>query len=118
MIFDNNIPYQTYRVLIAIFGTLGMIVATSRIKENKMKNRLIVCGYGHGRKFCVSDIRQSQKYHMINVHIWGLFPLVTAFLGGRGGMRAEGVNAVTASREPYPKGISPPCGQRTGCPSD
>ena len=45
MIFDNNIPYQTYRVLIAIFGTLGMIVATSRIKENKMKNRLIVCGY-------------------------------------------------------------------------
>ena len=28
MIFDNNIPYQTYRVLIAIFGTLGMIVAT------------------------------------------------------------------------------------------
>lgn len=45
MIFDNNIAYQTYRVLIAIFGTLGMIVATSRIKENKMKNLLIVCGY-------------------------------------------------------------------------
>ena len=41
---------------------------------------------------------------MINVHIWGLFPLVTAFLGGRGGMRAEGVNAVTVSREPYPRG--------------
>ena len=72
----------------------------------------------HGGKFCVSDIRQSQKYHMINVHIGGLFPLVTAFLGGRGGMRAEGVNAVTASQEPYPKGISPPCGQRTGCPAD
>lgn len=76
------------------------------------------CPSRHGGKFCVSDIRQSQKYHMINVHIWGLFPLVTAFLGGRGGMRAEGVNAVTASQEPYPKGISPPCGQRTRCPSD
>ena len=46
MIFDNNIAYQTYRVLIAIFGTLGMIVAINRIKKNKMKNRLIVCGYG------------------------------------------------------------------------
>lgn len=43
-----------------------------------------------GRKFCVSDIRQSQEYHVINVHIWGLFPLVTAFPGGWGGMRAEG----------------------------
>lgn len=45
MIFDNNIAYQTSRILIAIFGTLGMIVATSRITENKMKNLLYFCGY-------------------------------------------------------------------------
>ncbi|MGM9942269.1 MAG: ATP-binding protein [Bulleidia sp.] len=45
MIFDNNIAYQTSRILISIFGTLGMVVTISRIKENKMKNLLIVCGY-------------------------------------------------------------------------
>lgn len=50
----------------------------------------VMVSSGPGRKFCVSDIRQSQEYHVINVHIWGLFPLVTAFPGGWGGMRAEG----------------------------
>ncbi|MGM9958511.1 MAG: GHKL domain-containing protein [Erysipelotrichaceae bacterium] len=45
MIFDNNITYQTCRILIATFGTLGMLVATSKFKENKMKNWLIFCGY-------------------------------------------------------------------------
>ena len=52
------------------------------------------------RKFCVSDIRQNQEYHIIHVHDCGLFPLSTAFPGGWDGMRALcGVNAVPASRE-------------------
>ena len=72
-----------------------------------------------GGKFCVSDIRQSQEYHVINVHIWGLIPLGRFFPGRLGRYaRRYGVNAVTASRELYSKGISPPCGQRTGCPAD
>lgn len=41
-----------------------------------------------GGKFCVSVFRQNQEYHIINVHDWGLFPLVTAFPGGWDGMRA------------------------------
>lgn len=34
------------------------------------------------RKFCVSDIRQNQEYHIIHVHDGGFFPLSTAFPGG------------------------------------
>ena len=45
MIFDNNITYQTCRILIAIFGTLGMFVTTSKLRENKIKNWLLFCGY-------------------------------------------------------------------------
>lgn len=45
MIFDNNTVYQTLRVLVCIFGTLGMVVSISRIKENKRKNLLIIIGY-------------------------------------------------------------------------
>ena len=41
------------------------------------------------RKFCVSDIRQNQEYHIIHVHDGGLFPLSTSFPGGWDGMRAE-----------------------------
>ena len=41
-----------------------------------------------GGKFCVSVFRPNQEYHIINVHDWGLFPLVTAFPGGWDGMRA------------------------------
>ena len=40
------------------------------------------------RKFCVSDIRQNQEYHIIHVHDGGLFPLSPAFPGGWDGMRA------------------------------
>lgn len=44
----------------------------------------------------------------------GLIPLGRFFPGRLGRYaRRYGVNAVTASREPYSKGISPPCGQRT-----
>lgn len=33
MIFDDNTAYQTYRIFVAIFGTLGMVVATSPMKK-------------------------------------------------------------------------------------
>ena len=67
-----------------------------------------------GGKFCVSVFRQNQEYHIINVHAEGLFPLVTTLPEGRGGMRVVyGVNADTAFRGSYFKGISQPYGRRT-----
>lgn len=45
-------------------------------------------GFRHGRKFCVSDIRQNQEFHMMHVHDWGLFPLSASIPAGRDGMRA------------------------------
>lgn len=45
MIFDNNTAYQTYRVLAAVFGTLGMVVCVSRLRENSRRNLLILGGY-------------------------------------------------------------------------
>ena len=30
MIFDDNTAYQIYRIFVAIFGTLGMVVALLR----------------------------------------------------------------------------------------
>ena len=66
------------------------------------------------REFCVSDFRQNQEYHIINVQDEGLFPLVTPVPEGWDGMRAVcGVNAGPAFRESYFRGISLPCGQRT-----
>ena len=66
------------------------------------------------RKFCVSVIRQNQEYHVINVHDGGLFPLSTSLPEVWDGMRAVGgVNAGSAFRENYFKGISLPCGRRT-----
>ena len=66
------------------------------------------------REFCVSDFRQNQEYHVINVQDGGLFPLVAPVPEGGDGMRAVcGVNAVSAFREVYFKGISLPCGRRT-----
>ena len=34
--------------------------------------------YGPHVEFCVSEFRQTQEYHVINVHDGGLFPLSTA----------------------------------------
>ena len=66
------------------------------------------------REFCVSDFRQNQEYHVINVHDGGLFPLVTPVPEGWDGMRAVcGVNAGAACRESYFRGISLPYGRRT-----
>ena len=40
------------------------------------------------REFCVSDFRQNQEYHVINVQDEGLFPLTTFLPEGWDGMRA------------------------------
>lgn len=45
MIFDNNMSYQTYRVLVSIFGTLGMIISLTPMKKNHKRNLLILGGY-------------------------------------------------------------------------
>ena len=42
MIFDDNTAYQLYRIFVAIFGTLGMVVATSPMKKNYKKNMLFL----------------------------------------------------------------------------
>ena len=44
---------------------------------------------GPHREFCVSDFRQNQEYHIINVQDKGLFPLVTSLPEGWDGMRAD-----------------------------
>lgn len=45
MIFDNNMAYQTYRILVSIFGTLGMILAITPMKKSPKRNLLILGGY-------------------------------------------------------------------------
>lgn len=40
MIFDDNTAYQIYRIFVAIFGTLGMVVATSPMRKNYKRNLL------------------------------------------------------------------------------
>ena len=45
MIFDNNIVYQTCRILISIFCTLSMFFITSRLRENNKRNLLFIAGY-------------------------------------------------------------------------
>ena len=45
MIFDNNMAYQTYRVLISIFGTLGMIISITPMKKSCKRNLLILGSY-------------------------------------------------------------------------
>ena len=45
MIFDNNMAYQTYRVLVSIFGTLGMIISITPMKKSHKRNLLILGGY-------------------------------------------------------------------------
>ena len=45
MIFDDNAAYQTYRIFVAVFGTLGMVVATSPLRKNYKRNLLFLGGY-------------------------------------------------------------------------
>ena len=43
---------------------------------------------GHGRKFCVSDFRQTQEYHSYDVHNRAYIPCPLSSPGGGNGMRA------------------------------
>ena len=43
---------------------------------------------GHGRKFCVSDFRQTQEYHSYNVHNRANTPCPPLSPSGWNGMRA------------------------------
>ena len=45
MIFDDNTAYQTYRIFVAVFGTLGMVLATSPMRKNYKRNLLFLGGY-------------------------------------------------------------------------
>lgn len=45
MIFDNNTAYQTYRILVAIFCTLGMFASTAPMRETHKRNLFILSGY-------------------------------------------------------------------------
>ena len=45
MIFDDNMAYQTYRVLVSIFGTLGMIICITPMKKSVKRNLLVLGGY-------------------------------------------------------------------------
>lgn len=45
MIFDDNTAYQIYRIFVAVFGTLGMVVATSPMRKNDKRNLLFLGGY-------------------------------------------------------------------------
>ena len=44
--------------------------------------------FGHGRKFCVSDFRQTQEYHSYNVHNRANTPCPPLSPSGWNGMRA------------------------------
>ena len=41
MIFDDNTAYQTYRIFVAVFGTLGMVLVTSPLRKNYKRNLLL-----------------------------------------------------------------------------
>lgn len=45
MIFENNIPYQTYRIIVSIFCTLGMFAAVTPMKKHHKKNLFLLAGY-------------------------------------------------------------------------
>ena len=45
MIFNNNMAYQIYRILLSIFGTLGMIISITPMKKSHKRNLLILGGY-------------------------------------------------------------------------
>ena len=112
----------SYSDLLLSFATAQWQDKDARKSINEIVDELNEVGRGFNltkdmgplREFCVSDFRQNQEYHVINVQDGGLFPLVTPVPEGWDGMRAVcGVNAVTASRESYFRGISPPSGRQT-----
>lgn len=66
MLFEDNTTYQTYRILIAILGTLGMFASTSSIKPNWKRNLLLFAGY----------VVYITVFCFIFIRFWGFLPLV------------------------------------------
>ena len=61
MIFDDNTAYQIYRILVAIFGTLGMVIATTPMKKNDRRSLLFLGGYAV----------YSIAFTLFSIHFWG-----------------------------------------------
>ena len=60
-----------------------------RVRENKKRYGTSISSRpGHGRKFCVSDFRQTQEYHSYNVHNRANTPCPPLSPSGWNGMRA------------------------------
>ncbi len=45
MLFENNIPYATLKILLIVMGTLGMMCSTTRFKHSTKRVALIFCIY-------------------------------------------------------------------------
>ena len=70
MIFENNTAYQTYRVFVSIFGTLGMVVATSPMKKNYKRNLLFLGGYAIYAIICT----------FFFMHVWGVLSFLRSVI--------------------------------------
>ena len=70
MIFDDNTAYQTYRIFVAIFGTLGMVVATSPMKKNYKRNLLFLGGYAI----------YTIVFTFFSMHFWGFLSFLRSVI--------------------------------------
>ena len=70
MIFDDNTAYQLYRIFVAIFGTLGMVVATSPMKKNYKKNMLFLGGYAI----------YAVVFTFFSMHFWGFLSFLRSVI--------------------------------------
>ena len=66
-------------LVLTVGDALGVPVEFTPRNELE-QNPVTVCW--HGRKFCVSVLRQNQEWHEINVHTWGRYPLTNPVPGG------------------------------------
>ena len=69
MIFDDNTAYQLYRIFVAIFGTLGMVVATSPMKKLQKK-------YAFSRRICHLCGLRSHFFHAF----WGFLSFLRSVI--------------------------------------
>lgn len=70
MIFDDNTAYQIYRIFVAIFGTLGMVVATSPMKKNYKRNLLFLGGYAI----------YAIVFTFFSMHFWGFLSFLRSVI--------------------------------------
>lgn len=68
MIFDDNTAFQSYRILVAILGTLAMFATTTPLKLKR--NRLILGGY-----LCYAVL-----FTLVCIRFWGFLPFLRTAL--------------------------------------